>query len=218
MYYDLYVMDATAFIIGLFGMFALGLTHALGPDHLAAITVLAGPTPSAKQVLRTSLHFAGGHAALLVGCALASVLFGFFPSEGAMKIAETLGGVLLMALGGVMLHTTLQHQHEGIHGEPMPHTKNGRSGLLGAFLASSGARSFLLAISAAAAAHEARASLLFAFAFGLGVVVGMLGFGFILGWSRARLLTSSRTQYYAGLATALISVGLGFYWAVGEWI
>jgi hypothetical protein len=76
----------------------------------------------------------------------------------------------------------------------------------------------LLATSAAAAAHEPTIALLFALAFGFGVVAGMLSFGFILGWGRAKFLTSVKTQYIAGLSTAIISVLLGFYWAVAEWI
>jgi nickel/cobalt transporter (NicO) family protein len=199
-------------LIAAWGMFALGLAHAFGPDHLAAIATLSGNTPSRTRVLLTSFRFALGHSALLVVVGAAALLLNLLPSEGAIRIAESIGGIALIALGAAMLHALAQKDQETLerHGH--------KSFFVGGLLAASGTRSFLLAVPATASAHEIWGALLVATSFGAGVTLGMCAFGFLWGWGKQSVLSSPRTHRWANAATAMLTIALGLYWSVAEWI
>jgi hypothetical protein len=111
-----------------------------------------------------------------------------------------------------MLHALAQ----GKNAESHSHDKG--SFFLGGILAASGTRSFLLAIPAAASTHSIAGSLTIAGAFGIGVVLGMCAFGLLWGWGKQTYFTSPRAQFAANLSTASLTMLLGLYWSVAEWI
>ena len=215
-------MDMTAFILSLGGLFALGMVHALGPDHLAAITTLAGPHPTRRRIVSVSGRFALGHTGVLLAASLLATLAGFLPSEGFIRIAETVGGLLLVALGALMLHSVWAHGHL-LHEPAHQHGEQDSNAvhhpwLWGGLLATSGTRSLILAIPAAAAAHSWWAPVLFAGAFGLGIISAMVVYGLLLGWGKERFITGARAEFVTGVAVSAITMIVGFYWALAEWI
>lgn len=189
-------------------MFTLGFSHAFGPDHLAAIAALAGRDASRARVIGVSLRFALGHSAVLLACALAALVAGLVPDEGAMRLAETAGGLVLIGVGAASLHALLAHRQPHAHGHGLG------TSFVGGILAVSGVRGFVLAMPAVA---EQGAGLALVAAFGCGVVSGMALFGFALGLGGERWLRSPRLQFASGLFTALLSVGLGFFWVAHQW-
>lgn len=200
------------FLIASASLFALGALHALGADHLAAITMLGGERPSPLRLLTTSLRFAFAHSALLVFCSGLFYVVRVLPSEGAIRMAETVGGVALMIVAALMLHRLFRHGRHPHHGgSPMP------TWFLGSLMAASGTRSLLLAIPATLAAHSLAASLLLAAAFGAGVIAAMSLFGFAFGWVHENWI-SDRFHRRAAISNASISFCLGLYWAIGQWI
>lgn len=189
-------------------MFALGVWHACGPDHLAAIATLSRPDRSAMQILLVALRFATGHAALLFAAALAFSALEFIPSAGWMRMAETAGGVALMLLGVSALHDAVSHgQTTALH-----------PSFWGALLAASGTRSILLAVTAAAGGERNLGWIVvLTAAFALGIIVGMLMFGWF--WAKAtRRFANRGLGRPVGFAVGLASLSLGFVWAVSEWI
>lgn len=189
-------------------MMALGFTHAFGPDHLAAIAALAGRDAARTRVIGVSLRFALGHSAVLLACALLALAAGVIPDERTMKLAETAGGLALIGVGAASLHALFAH------GQPHQHGHGLGTSFIGGILAVSGVRGFVLALPAVAAQG---AGLILVAAFGLGVVSGMVLFGFALGLGGERWLGSPRLQFASGLLTALLSVGLGLFWVAHQW-
>lgn len=97
-------LDGAGLIVVLMLAVLLGLRHATDPDHLVAVTALAtGPHGSVGQATRLGAWWGAGHAATLltVGVPLV-VLDGRLP--GALeRAAETLVGLMIMALAARML-------------------------------------------------------------------------------------------------------------------
>ena len=199
-------------------MFGLGFAHAFGPDHLAAITALARPGSSFARILHISVRFGAGHALLLFLFASLSLLFGYLPSEGAMRVAETVGGLFLMVLGAWVLHDTFRarsrHPDAGARGGQGTRS----AGIWGSLFAISGTRSLLLAVGAATVAHDLAVALFFVAAFGLGIFAGMAAFGVLLAWGGKKFLSKEGMRRPAGFTTAGLSFGLGLYWAVAVWV
>jgi sulfite exporter TauE/SafE len=188
-------------------MFALGAVHAFGPDHLAAMTVLAGSAPTSGRVARISLQFALGHASLLLFAAIIAFGLGSVPSAASMRVAEIVGGLTLIAVGAATVHRSLLHVRE--------HGMAPRAGWVGSLLAASGTRSLVMAVPAAATGNVVEASLL-TVAFGLGVVAGMLGFGLMLGYGHQRLGASPRWRQSASLGSGILAVCVGLYWTFAQ--
>jgi high-affinity nickel permease len=78
----------------------LGLRHATDPDHLAAVTTLvAGDRERAgRRAARLGASWGIGHAATLFLFGVPIVLFGSALPEGAQRTAETVVGLMIVAL------------------------------------------------------------------------------------------------------------------------
>jgi nickel/cobalt exporter len=104
----------------------LGFLHGLGADHLMAIAALslapAGDAPALQRTraLGIALRFAIGHSVLLALGAGALIALGWSLPLVVERAGEMLGGLLLVALGGVGLWGVLSgrvygHTHERGH-------------------------------------------------------------------------------------------------------
>ncbi len=92
--------DGTTFGIVMVVAVLLGLRHATDPDHLAAVTALAAGSRDhgGRQSARLGLAWGGGHALTLFAFGLPIVLFAAFLPGIVQQGAETLVGLVIIAL------------------------------------------------------------------------------------------------------------------------
>ena len=117
---------------------ALGLRHASDPDHVAAVTTMVSSGQERNRVGRasfTGFSWGLGHGTTLVLVGLPLVLFSRFVPEPVVRIAETLIGIIIMALAVQLLVRWRRgffhfHEHEHEHGGPHRHLHShaGQSG------------------------------------------------------------------------------------------
>ncbi|HSL21344.1 MAG TPA: hypothetical protein VK886_07410 [Vicinamibacterales bacterium] len=213
---------------------ALGFVHGLGADHLMAISALAvggGDTAAVRQAraLSVAVRFAAGHALVLALGAGAVILVGWTVPESVEWGGEVLGGLLLIALGGIGLVAALSgrfyaHAHPHavdpgawhLHvGRPQAHTDAHTilPGVIGAVFAVSSLRalSTLAPFGSSAAATAVPQLMLLIALFAVGILISMSLFGVAL----ARTLSTrvvARLGRGAAVLMALASIGLGLYW------
>ncbi|MBI5493560.1 MAG: urease accessory protein [Deltaproteobacteria bacterium] len=214
----------TAWTLGL----ALGVRHALEPDHLAAVSTLVADQRGSRAGLVLGALWGAGHTSglLLLGGVLAVLQRGLPPGVGALL--EACVGVMLCALGARALWGSLRHDgvgtvvehrhgpHRHAHPAPGEHVHLGqwtllrRPLLVGVVhgLAGSGA----LVALAIAGARSAGERLGFIAMFGLGSVAGMTVLSALAGAGLQRYTSSPRvSRWVAGVAGA-VSLVLGSVW------
>ncbi len=218
-------------------MFAAGLLHGLGPDHLAAIAALVSKGADergARRLAWLGVRFGLGHVTTLLLLAVVVWALGRSIPEGWQRALEQAGAVVLIFLGGwllaevfrsrVVAHThahthdhsrgALEHEHWHLHVGSKEHAAHRHPHLamvVGGLMGFSGARALLLAVPIVLA-ESAGAAAGRILAFGLGIVVSMA----LAGWlAHAAFSRLARTPAYARLlvsATGVLSAALGFYW------
>lgn len=216
----------------------LGFLHGLGADHLMGIAALSlSPAPGGAAVQRIralgiAIRFAIGHALLLGGGAAVIMLLGWTIPAAVERGGEILGGLLLIALGGVALwgvgagkvygHT---HLHDGepaphwhLHvGDPTHHPAAAEHShlptIIGAAFAVSSLRALTTLAPFGGSVGEASLSwllvLITVFAFGILISMSLFGVAF------AQLLSAAtlrRLGTVSTVLTAAASISLGVYW------
>jgi hypothetical protein len=176
-------------------MFAAGVLHGLGPDHLAAITALAGADSGFQRIISCALRFALGHA-MVIALAGGAALLGKELIPAAWEIAfDVLAGTLLVVAGVVVFvafatgYITLEHRVH-IHGKSSHRHSHLqlrfwsehrdihdlKSITIGALFGLGGSRS-VLAIAPLALSHSVGDCCLRIIAFTLGIGLAMTAFG-----------------------------------------
>jgi hypothetical protein len=218
----------------------VGLRHALEPDHLAAVGVLAAEDGRSGQAALLGLWWGLGHTLALLGVLAPALLLGIALPDGFSWVFELGVALMLVTLGArsvwkaanegrigpahthshaflrpVHQHGNAHHHHPGptLHVHVGPATLALRPLLVGGLhgLAGSGA----LAAAAALAAPTIGTKLAWAAAFGLGSTLGMGLLTLIAAGPLTRLRTqpqlARRIQGFAGA----LSIVLGFIWGGG---
>lgn len=197
---------------------------------IAALSVESGGRER-RAIMRTAVGFAVGHAVVLgIGAVLALGL-GFALPAAFETGAERLGGLLLIALGGLGLWgvatgRTFGHAHTEADGKMRwhlhlgagvhhPHGHSRMPTLLGAVFALSSLRALMLLepFGASASALAVPVVLALVVLFGAGILMSMSLFGVVL----ARALSFSAVHAlsrFATLVVAAASILLGLYWLV----
>jgi nickel/cobalt exporter len=215
----------------------LGFLHGLGADHLMAIAALSlGPGAEAPAVKRAralgvAVRFAVGHALLLAVGAGALVALGWSLPLMFERAGEMLGGILLVALGGVGLwgvvagrvygHTHLHAPDRTAHwhlhvGRPDHHPVEAAHShlptLIGAAFAVSSLRALtLLPFGIGVAPLPVLLGLIVVFAAGILLSMSLFGVAFA-GFMSARVV--ARLGRAAGAAMGVSSIVLGVFWIV----
>jgi hypothetical protein len=219
----------TSLVPGLLGV-ALGVRHALEPDHLAAVSTLATEQKSARAGLLLGAWWGLGHTAslLVVGGGLA-LLEAQMPARLGLAL-EALVGVMVVALGLRALRRAVTegrtgvvttHAHFGeVHTHAGPdehlHLRGGtlatRPLLIGVVhgLAGSGALTALVLAELPTAA----ARLGYIALFGLGSVAGMALLTGLAGLPLRKVAEAPRVAAALLGVAGVLSVGVGGFWAV----
>ena len=203
---------------------------------MAAVSSLASGKRSRRSILRHGVAWGIGHAATLIAVAGTAVVFGFVIGDGLAAWLEFAVGVMLVLLGGQVMHRLIRerihfhvhrhgdgtvHLHAHSHkGDPVPHdaerhdhdhpeTLPLRSLAVGLMHGMAG--SAALVVLTVATADSAWTGLLYVAVFGVGSVAGMAALSTViavpLGWT-GRRLTRLNTLLQGGIGAATAALGL----------
>ncbi|WP_139492026.1 LysE family transporter [Brevibacillus dissolubilis] len=210
--------------------FVLGIKHAIEPDHMIAVSTIAGHSKNLWRSSLTGVFWGIGHTATLFIVGLLLIMMkGEIPEKWAMSLEFTVG-IMLVYLGVTNLFAFgrkkmqwLAHEHDGHehhHIQPDPsdhqdiHTKTKssylKSVLIGFVHGLAGSAAMVLwTMSTVASVWEGG---LYILIFGAGTILGMLLFTTLLGIPF--VLTANRLQFNRRLtqATGLVSVVFGVYY------
>lgn len=199
---------SSAIMMGL----ALGLRHAIDPDHVVALTSLMARERRASTASWLGAIWGLGHGAVVVTLGAAAVLMGVSVPERFSQAAELGVALLLVGLG----LGNLTHAYEaGVH--PEPEARTGlrralvRSGFVG--VAHGLAGSGVVVVVAAAALPTPKDALAYLASFALATLLGMVVCSTLLSAPFARAAGAPRLHrglhVVTGLASLLVGVGLG---------
>ena len=123
--------DGTTFGIVMAVAVLLGLRHATDPDHLAAVTAVAAGSrdQGGRQSARLGLAWGSGHALTLFVFGLPIVLFAAYLPGTMQQGAETLVGLVIIALAVWLLARWRRGYFDPAseHGVPMRERRGRRS-------------------------------------------------------------------------------------------
>jgi hypothetical protein len=207
-----------------------GMRHALEPDHLVAVSTLAGEARGPRSGLLLGACWGVGHtlALLLVGVMLA--LFRTTLPERLATGFELLVSLMLLGLGARALlraralmqeagrelhphrHVGRSHAHPGDHRHV--HLGNRAFALrplaVGIVHGLAGSGALTVWLLAGFPTHAQR--LAFTLVFGGGAVLGMAVLSGLAGWPLATLLGSNRARGWTSALSGVLSVLLGVLW------
>jgi high-affinity nickel permease len=169
----------------------LGFRHAFEPDHIAAVTTLAGRNTGVRDALRLALGWAIGHTTTIALAAVITVAAGLRLPDQMQPLAELLVALVLIVLGALVIvrwllgrwhlhshsHGGTTHVHLHSHAKSMAHhhthprTTAGWALGIGLLHGLAGSGAVLALLVAAAPSRAAQWTWLAAF--GLGTVAGM---------------------------------------------
>lgn len=207
----------------------LGMLHALDADHIMAVTSLSCQKPDRKQSLMFCGRWALGHGAAILLVGVAVLFVGMAIPQQLSHYAESLVGVVLIALGAYVLWDIWKqrvhlhvHQHDGMVKHAHWHRRSGDSSaddstrhkhnhapvLVGVLHGTAGSAPLLalLPLSQMASPWIGLAYLLL---FGAGVFFAMLLFGGALG-QLFGLARNWGQQFINGLRILVSVVSIGF--------
>jgi len=217
---------------------ALGVTHAIEPDHVAGISSLTSEYGDSRLSALVGACFSLGHVALVVGwLAVASLLLGRTSFDPTLDAVGTLGvGIILGLLGASLtvgglkrvLHTD-EHEHgdvthshpylhlplPGVGGHDHDHTTAAylKTGLVGALFTLSPPVSMIVFVSTLLPRHDVATVALAVVTYGVAITATMsllgAGAGALFGLVRERTATAHGTaQVVAGVAVAVLAGSL----------
>lgn len=212
-------MSAAASLLGAALGAGLGARHALEPDHLAAISVLAAERPGTRRGVLLGAAWGAGHSLTLLACGLGAAMVAGGPPhlKAPSDFFESVVAVMLVALGGraVLRAARSPPAHgEHAHGVIRPPRRAGalRPLLVGMVhgLAGSGALIALVTIRLPGAG----ARLAFISAFGAGSIVGMSVISGLAGWPLERAARHPAAARWLPGTTGPASALLGLAWGL----
>lgn len=208
-------MAINAIVPVLLASLPLGIAHALDPDHLMTISVLSTRGASRRDGVRYAVQWALGHGGLLLLIATTTLLFHWALPPQLPAWAERLVGVILIGAGLAMLWAVLnQHHlagdHGHAHGLSAPSIRRAPFAI-GMVHGTAGSATMLAIIPMTF--YRPAMGLVYVLVFSLGVLVGMMGFGFALGRVHGWLASAMpRLQSIVRGLIGLGAVGMGLFW------
>lgn len=203
----------------------LGCIHAFDADHLVAVSALSTKEPSPGRAGWLGVLWGLGHLTTILVLGLVSLFFKFVIPPVVESAAELAVGFLAVLIGVWVLIDLLRqkhvhlhkHTHDGIehvhfhsHARSRSHHHRHSMFLVGATHGFAGTASVLVIIPIAITQSLLSATL-YLLLFGVGTIVSMAGFAFLLG-TVSRLARVQRVfPYWKGIA-GLVSIGVGFFW------
>lgn len=207
----------------------LGLRHAFEPDHLTAVSTLAGETHGLRSGAMLGALWGLGHTIALV--AVAVVLMGIGASLPARaSVAFELGvAAMLLVLGvrsivvAMRVGASQRHDHAVRHRHPPtdhvhlgPRTVAWRPLVVGVVhgLAGSGALTAIVFANL----HGAGARILYLTLFGAGSIGGMALASGVAGATLHGLARAGRMRRIIAVVAGVLSIIVGVWWTIPLWL
>lgn len=200
--------------------FATGFTHALAPDHVAAVTTFVSRRPSLRECVRFGARWGLGHSASVMLAGGLLIALDLTISEGVARNLERAVGVMLFGLGVWLMWTLahgLAHRHDHTAPEDGADHHHDRQGSFFVGMAHGLAGTApLIGIIPLAFIEPRGAAFGYLGLFSAGTIVAMALFAGIAG---ALLVATGRASPRAALAlrfgAAVGSTVLGAVWFIG---
>lgn len=222
--------------------FGLGMLHALDADHIMAVSSLSSTRAGLRRSLQFCARWAIGHGAALLIIGIAVIGFGMAIPAHLSELAESLVGLVLIALGSYVFWDLLRqrahlhfHQHDDLpkhahwhhHNERAlsqssqqhkkhPHSHQHGALMVGVLHGTAGSAP-LLALIPITQLHSAWLGMLYIILFGLGVLLTMLIFGGLLGGTFQYLMRwGNQIVRAVRVSVASGAIAFGFYLLQGH--
>ena len=205
--------------------FALGSLHAFDADHVAAVSVFVSRNPQPRRAVMFGVRWALGHTATLFIFGLAAMSLKFVVTPFMETVAEVGVGFMLIALGAWGMHRLVhrerihihRHVHEGVehvhlhsHTERADHQHEHSMFLVGAAHGLAGTASVLVVIPIAIISSALAASL-YILLFGIGTMIAMASFAYLLGNIVMAVKRRNMLVWFQAV-TSLTSIVVGSLW------
>ena len=211
--------------------FVLGLYHGMGIDHITAITALVGKEGKKARPIALGVRFGLGHMlVLLIFGSLCLVTKFTLPAEFE-RGTEIFGGVLLVGLGLWLLADRMSshlyfHKHKHVHDDvyhehahghvgdahPAEHAHLHLATFLGGAFALSGVVRLLIIVPTVLLAATLWQGVVYIAIFGLGIILSMGLYGFLLTRFFDRLGSGEQVYRITSLVAGLASIAVGLVW------
>ncbi len=178
---------------------ALGVRHAVDPDHLAAVLALSRSDRRSGRVVASALAWGLGHSLTFLACAIAVVTFGFAPPAGFEDAVTLAVGSTLVLLGILAIRRSVRDRIGDVQAEDRSDRLRRRAFAVGGIHGLAG--SHAVALLALASIRDPRIAAAHLFVFCLGTLLGMAAIAFLL--SRSIERAAGRGPLIGGLVSAL---------------
>ncbi|MGB1906386.1 MAG: hypothetical protein ACPHN3_03590 [Spongiibacter sp.] len=227
----------SASIVAILGMgLSLGFVHALDADHVMAVSALSSARRNSRHIFLRSLRYCGfwalGHGAVLMVAALLLFGLGLGLPVGLQRFAEQSVGLVLIAIGLLLLRQLRQEQlslHRHNHGDvehthlvdhrrqaahaSLPGDSRAHFPALVGVLHGLAGSAPALALVPVASGMGGGWAVAYVAVFSLSVLLGMLAVGAGLGGLQRFLANrGTRLLLWFRRFLALSTVGFGAYW------
>lgn len=192
-------------------IFYYGIVHALGPDHLSAITLFSIGKKK-KETLVLSLLFAFGHGMTLY---LLAHFIQYIASDSLLEYGDLISASVIFGMGAYLVYLALtnkirvdqhshnSHQHTHIYYKDSHLHDKSVLFSLGLLMGAGGVRGALVTLSVAS--HQT-VGMEIILAFVMGVSIVFLLFGYFIYLLNRKLKYSERGLRYAVFSVGLISI------------
>lgn len=178
---------------------ALGVRHAVDPDHLAAVLALSRSDRRSGRVVASALAWGLGHSLTFLVCAIAVVTFGFSPPSGFEDAVTLAVGLTLVLFGFLAIRRGVRDGTGGVCAEDRSDRLRRRAFAVGGIHGLAG--SHAVALLALATIRDPRVAAAHLVVFCLGTLFGMAAIAFLL--SRSIERAAGRGPRIGGLVSAL---------------